>query len=120
LRELMEQILPYFQDGVAYDAGAAAKFLKDPALPELLETLRDRYAQLPDFNKDTLEAALRTLSEERGVKAGVLIHPTRMALSGATGGPPLFDLIELMGRDRTLGGLSRFIAFLRQGASPQG
>ncbi len=118
LKELVEQILPYFQDEIAYDPGAAAKFLKDPALPELLEALRDRYAQLPGFNKDALEAALRTLSEERGVKAGVLIHPTRMALSGATGGPPLFDLVELVGRERTQGRFDRFLAFLRK--APQG
>ena len=118
LKELVEQILPYFQDEVAYDPAASAKFLKDPAVPELLEVLRDRYAELSGFEKDALEAALRGLSDERGIKAGVLIHPTRMALSGATGGPPLFDLIELLGRDRTLGRLSDFIAFLRQ-ASPQ-
>ena len=123
LKELVEQILPYFQeDEIAYDPAASAKFLKDPAVPELLEVLRDRYAGLAGFDKDALEAALRALSEERGIKAGVLIHPTRMALSGATGGPPLFDLIELMGRDRTLGRLGDFIAFLRQtpAGPPQG
>jgi len=121
LKELVEQIVPYFQDEVAYDPAASAKFLKDPALPELLEVLRDRYAALPGFGKDALEAALRALSDERGVKAGVLIHPTRMDLSGATGGPPLFDLIELMGRDRALGRLRRFLDFLRQGVpQPQG
>ncbi len=114
LKELVEQILPYFQDEIAYTPEASAKFLKDPALPELLEALRDRYSQLPSFDKDALEAALRALSEERGVKAGVLIHPTRMALSGATGGPPLFDLVELVGREKTQGRFDRFIAFLRQ------
>jgi glutamyl-tRNA synthetase len=117
LKELAELVVPYFQDEIAYDAEASAKFLKDPALPDLLQELRDRYAQLPEFTKEALEAALRSLSEERGVKAGVLIHPTRMALTAATGGPSLFDLVEVMGREATLRHLDRFVGFLRQGAA---
>jgi glutamyl/glutaminyl-tRNA synthetase len=88
--------------------------LKDPDLPERLEALRDRYARLPRFDKEALEAELRSLAEERGIKPAVLIHPTRMALSAASAGPPLFDLIEVMGREATDRRLGRFIAFLKQ------
>lgn len=116
LKELVEQILPYFRESLEYDAATCAKFLKDPALPELLEALRDRYAALPEFNKEGLEAGLRALAEERGVKAGVLIHPVRMALSGAAGGPPLFDLVEVMGRDSSIRYLDSFLAYLRGNA----
>ena len=119
LKELAEQLVPYFQDELAYDAAACAKFLKDPQVPELLEALRQRYRNVPEFGKDALEAELRALSEERGVKAGVLIHPTRMALSAATGGPPLFDLVELVGREATDRRFGRFIEFLRQGNTTQ-
>jgi glutamyl-tRNA synthetase len=112
LKDLAELVVPYFQD-VAYDSEASAKFLKDPDLPAHLEALRDRYAALPGFDKDSLDAALRALAEERGIKAGGLIHPTRMALSAAAQGPPLFDLVEAMGRDASLRHLDRFLAFLR-------
>ena len=117
LKELVEQILPYFRESLEYDAAACAKFLKDPALPELLETLRDRYAALSEFTKESLEAGLRALAEERGVKAGVLIHPVRMALSGAAGGPPLFDLVEVMGREASRRHLDRFLVYLRGNAA---
>jgi glutamyl-tRNA synthetase len=117
LKELAEMVTVYFQDEIPYDAEACAKSLKDPDLPGLLEALRDRFAALPAFSKEALEAALRALAEERAIKPGVLIHPTRMALSGTTGGPPLFDLIEVMGREAALRHLDRFVAFLRQGAS---
>ena len=120
LKELVEQVLPYFREPLEYDAAACAKFLKDQALPELLETLRDRYAALPEFTKEALEAGLRALSEERGVKAGVLIHPVRMALSGATGGPPLFDLVEVMGREASRRHLDRFLTYLRAGNAVAG
>ena len=65
--------------------------------------------------KEALEAGLRSLAEEKGLKAGVLIHPVRMALSAATAGPPLFDLVEAMGRELTERRMGAFIAFLREG-----
>jgi glutamyl-tRNA synthetase len=115
LKELAEQVLPYFQEIQAWDPAANAKFLKDADLPAHLETLQERYRALPEFTKEALEATLRALSEERGIKAGVLIHPTRMALSATTNGPPLFDLVEVMGRETTDQRMGRFIAFLRGG-----
>jgi len=115
LKELVEQVLPYFRELPAYDAAASAKFLKDAELPALLDTLRERYAALPEFTKEALEAGLRSLAEEKGVKAGVLIHPVRMALSATTAGPPLFDLVETMGPEGTERRLGSFVAWLREG-----
>jgi glutamyl-tRNA synthetase len=62
-----------------------------------------------------LEAALRAQAEERGLKAGALIHPTRMALSAAAAGPPVFDLIEAMGREATDRHFVDYLEFLRAG-----
>jgi glutamyl-tRNA synthetase len=67
------------------------------------------------FEKGGLDTELRSLADERGIKAGVLIHPTRMALTAAAAGPSLFDLVEVMGRDATVRHLGHFIAFLRKG-----
>ena len=115
LKELAQALVPYFAEHVAYDPALAAKFQKDRDLPGHVEALAERYAALPEFDKGSLEAALRALAEERALKAGVLIHPTRMALSGAAGGPPLFDLVEVMGREAALRHLRSFVAFLREG-----
>ncbi len=116
LKELPELVLPYFKDELVYDPEANAKFLQDKDLPEILTALRDRFAALPSFDKEALEAALRALATERGLKAGALIHPTRMALSAAAQGPPLFDLVEVMGREASLRHLDQFLAFLKRGA----
>jgi glutamyl-tRNA synthetase len=115
LKELADSLLPYFRESLDYDPAACAKFLKDPALPELLAALAARFAALPAWEKEGLESALRGLAEERQVKAGVLIHPTRMALSATAGGPPLFDLVEVLGRERSLGRFARFGEFLQTG-----
>jgi glutamyl-tRNA synthetase len=115
LKELAASVLPYFQERLDYDPAATAKFLKDPALPDLLDALLARWQALSAWTKDALEAELRALCEERGLKAGVLIHPTRMALSGAAGGPPLFDLVEIFGREATERHFGHFGRFLRSG-----
>ncbi len=98
LKELAEQLVPYFRAEIAYDPEASAKFLKDPDSPRSpgvpAGPLRRAARTSP---RRALEAALRAVAEEKGIKAGVLIHPTRMALSGAAGGPPLFDLVETGG-----------------------
>jgi glutamyl-tRNA synthetase len=112
LKDLAEVIQPYFRERLDYDPALAAKFLKDPELPAHLEALRDRWALLPTFHKEKLEEALRALAEERGIKAGALIHPARLALSGATAGPPVFDLVETMGREATDRHLRSFVGFL--------
>ncbi|HSS51688.1 MAG TPA: hypothetical protein VLX28_22310, partial [Thermoanaerobaculia bacterium] len=116
LKELPELIVPYFKDELEYDPEANAKFLQDKDLPDLLKALRERFAALPTFDKESVEAALRGLATEREIKAGALIHPARMALSAAAQGPPLFDLIEVMGRDASLRHLDHFLAFLKHGA----
>jgi glutamyl-tRNA synthetase len=116
LKELAELIVPYFMDELTYDLEINAKFLQDKDLPEILKTLRERYAALPSFDKEALEATLRALATERGLKAGPLIHPTRMALSAAAQGPPLFDLVEAMGREASLRHLDHFLAFLKKNA----
>ena len=120
LKDLAEVIQPYFRERLDYDPALAAKFLKDAALPAHLEALRDRWTSAPIFDKEKLEEALRALAEERGLKAGALIHPARLALSGATAGPPVFDLVEAMGREATDRHLRNFVGFLGENRGASG
>jgi glutamyl-tRNA synthetase len=114
LRELAAVLVPYFRDRLDYPPEAIAKFAADPDLPAHLAALRDRFASLPVFTKEALEAELRAVAGERSIKAGALIHPTRTALSGSQAGPPLFDLVEVMGRDATLRHLGHLLERLRE------
>ncbi len=114
LAELARVIVPYFAERLAYDPELAGKFREDPALPELLAALGERYRALEPFAVEPLEATLRALAEERGVKAAALIHPLRMALSGAKAGPPVFDLVAAMGREATERHLGHFLTWLAE------
>jgi len=108
IAEVYDALLPYVSDDLAYDEkGLNKHFRKDPeTTKERLRLYRERLAALPEFDKETAEVVLRELVEELGIKPGLIIHPVRVAVTGRTVGPPLFDCLELLGRERVLKRLS--------------
>jgi glutamyl-tRNA synthetase len=95
---------PYFVDDISFEFDEAAvkkNLQKDPALKELLPQLADAFATLDEFTHDTTDALLRGFASEKGVKAGLLINATRTALTGQAVGPGLFDVVAVMGKERT-------------------
>src|SRR6185503_3710373 len=83
---------PYFSDDFEYEPAAVKKNLKDEKLKELLPELADRLSGVEPFTHDNAEASLRAYSEEKGVKAGLLINASRSAMTGQTVGPGMFDI----------------------------
>lgn len=109
LAEVYDSLLPYISDDLVYDEeGLKKHFRKDTqAVRTRLALYRERLAALPEFTKEAAEEALRLLVEELGVKPGELIHPVRLAVTGRTVGPPLFDCLVLLGRERVLARLAK-------------
>lgn len=101
LVEMVDWVRPYFGQSVTIDEEAAKKFLT-PAIVPILGKLLTRFEVFPVFSKQQWEAAFKQLVEEEGVKMGQLAQPVRMALTGRTASPGLFDVMEVLGRDRTL------------------
>jgi len=89
-------------DHVEYDQAAVQKFLKDETVRGYLKTLSDRLAALREFTHESLEAAVRTLAEELGIKPAILMNASRVALTGQAVAPGLFDVMMLLGRDKTV------------------
>jgi glutamyl-tRNA synthetase len=102
LGDIVTQARPFLAPSVVYDPAAVAKHLSDPALPPHLDAWRDVVRTVEPFDPPTLEAALRALAAERGIKPGVLIHATRVAVTGQAVSPSLFDVLALIGRDRVV------------------
>jgi glutamyl-tRNA synthetase len=102
LRDFIPQLRTFIVDRVERDRAAVAKHLSGPDIVDHLAAWRDRMASLPSFDAATLEPALRALAESRGIKAGPLIHATRVAVVGQAASPGLFEVLELVGRDRVL------------------
>ncbi len=91
----------YFADDVKLDPALKEKEFNAEAKGRL-QKLRDAFAQLPDFSAANLEQTLKKIAAELGIKAGPLVHPTRMACTGATAGPSLYHLLEVLGKERVL------------------
>jgi glutamyl-tRNA synthetase len=102
LADITPQLRPFLSDDLVFDAAAVAKHLSDPAIPALLSAWGDVVRTIEPFDAATLEAALRALAADRGVKAGVLIHATRVAVTGQAQSPGLFDVLVLVGRERVV------------------
>ena len=98
---------PYFADEFEYEAVAVKKNLNDERLKDLLPALAERLAALAEFTHESAEAALRSLSDERGVKAGLLINAARTALTGQAVGPGMFDIMLALGREKTVARLQK-------------
>ena len=76
----------------------------------MLAKLADSLAALPDWNHDACDAGLRAVATAEGVKAGLLINATRVAILGRAVGPPLFETMVVLGKDRVVVRLRRAIA----------
>jgi glutamyl-tRNA synthetase len=107
----------FFSDDFAYEQAARDKFWKDERLPDLLSRLADSLEQLPEFAHDPCDHALRALAEAAGVKAGLLINATRVAIVGQAVAPPLFDTMVALGRERVVGRLRRALPAISAGPS---
>ena len=104
----------FFTDDFDYDPTAREKFWKDERLPEMLASLAGDLAALPDWNHDACDHALRQLAEKAGVKAGLLINATRVALVGQPVAPPLFDTMVVIGKERVIARLRRALPHISE------
>lgn len=101
LVELASQAMTYDGGEIAYDPEAVAKFLT-PANKPMLETLHQRLSALGEWTEASLEPAFKELASELGVKLGGLIQPTRVAVTGKTASPGMYDVLVLLGRELSL------------------
>jgi glutamyl-tRNA synthetase len=99
----------YFRDEFDYNADGAKKDFVPENKPRL-QKLRDAFAKLDSFTAANLEAALKATATELGVKAGVLVHPCRLALTGNTAGPSLYHLLEVLGKEKSLARMDKALA----------
>ena len=99
----------YFKEEIEYDPAAAQKDFTAENKPRLAR-LREALAKLEPFEADPIGSTLKAVAQELGVKAGVLVHPTRLACCGNTAGPSLYHLLAILGKDRALQRIDRALA----------
>jgi glutamyl-tRNA synthetase len=102
----------FFSDSFEVDPQAREKFWKDERLGGMLGKLADALAALPDWDHDACDHALRELAAAEGVKAGLLINATRVAIVGQAVAPPLFETMVVLGQERVVSRLRRAVEAL--------
>ncbi|MCP4684926.1 MAG: glutamate--tRNA ligase [bacterium] len=103
----------FFDFDYTYDPKAEAKqFHAEGA--QLLSDLAERFEALDQFTHDKVEAALSELAEERDIKKGKIIHPTRLAVSGMSIGPGLYDLLVVLGQRTVVDRMKKAVEYIHQ------
>ncbi|HKN68381.1 MAG TPA: glutamate--tRNA ligase [Gemmatimonadaceae bacterium] len=114
--DIVRQAIPYLSEHVTYDADAVAKQWKDRgATADLLSSVRNTLAAVNTWEPQQIEDALRSESEQRGIAAGKLFQPLRVALTGLTVSAGIFDVLVLLGRERSLARIDDAMNYLREG-----
>lgn len=103
----------FFREDYPIDESAVRKWYSQPHIPQMLEALIRRYSVLEPFDAETVERATREVIAWLGVKGGEVIHPVRVALSGRTTGPSLFEMIAVLGKERVIRRLRRAQSWIR-------
>jgi glutamyl-tRNA synthetase len=118
LVELAAALVPFVSEDFLYDPKGIEKARKDPSALPALEALLPKLEVLsePEWEPLKLEEVLRSHADASGVKAGTLIHPIRLFLTGRTDSPGIFDVLHAMGKEKTFARLRRGLEFVRREA----
>jgi glutamyl-tRNA synthetase len=111
LLEMADGAVFYYRDTVSYDEKAAKKFLKQTSL-EPLTILVQELSAVETFDEENLEKAFITVMEKTGLKLGKIAQPVRVALTGKTVSPGIFEIIEVLGKDRSIARIEAAIKFI--------
>ena len=113
VEDIVHQAIPYFGQTVAYDADAVAKQWKDKAATRaVLQATRGALAETSEWTTAATEESLRAIAESSGMGAGKIFQPLRVALTGLTASPGIFDVLVMLGRERSLARIDAAIQYL--------
>jgi glutamyl-tRNA synthetase len=102
----------FFVNEFPYEGKGVKKHFRKPGAAAHLRALTERYQALTDFSAQTAEDTLYALAEELEAKPAELIHPTRLAVSGLTGGPSLFEMLAAIGREHVITRMKKAVAYI--------
>jgi len=113
LIEMAQKSAFYFKKDLTFDEKARDKFLNKEIKPHI-EKLIIGINDMTLFEHDPLESLLKKVAEEAGLKLGKLAQPVRVALTGSTSSPGIYDVILLLGKTTTLKRLNEGVGFIEQ------
>lgn len=109
LLELAQSLRYYIAEEIDYDEKARMKFLNEQSGQILIE-LKEGLQLMTEFSETEIENLFRTLSDQHGVKVGKIAQPARVALTGGTASPGIFEVMEVLGREKTIRRLEKAVS----------
>lgn len=110
LQDFIPRARPFLQEDYPIDSAGKEKYLSDKQLPDLLGKLIEDLEKLSDFKAESVEEAVRRRAERENIKAGVFIHAVRMLVLGMPVSPGIFEVMELIGKEKTIERIKKYIA----------
>ena len=107
-------------DKIEYDEKAVKKVLLKGNGLGMLKIVRDKLAAMTEFTEQGIEDMLRSLAEQHDVGLGKVAQPLRVAITGSTISPPIFDSVQLLGKQNTLARIDNTLAKFGQPYGKQG
>ena len=102
LTEFINQSEYFFHDPESYDKAGLKKWWKDESANERVSTFLQYCEKISNWRKEDLEIAFKSFAESNECGLGKIIMPIRMAVCGTPNGPSIFEILELLGRDKTI------------------
>jgi glutamyl-tRNA synthetase len=113
LKDMAEQALFYYTEDIIYEEKAAKKVLK-PAALEPMRLLAEKLENLEDYSEENLEHIFKEVMEQTGLKLGKIAQPVRVALTGRTASPGIFEITSIIGKQRVVERLHKAIEFIEE------
>jgi glutamyl-tRNA synthetase len=112
LVEMADAMRFYMVDEIEFDPDAAGKFLT-PEMREVFVRLISELSELETFDEKSLETVFRKIAQDLAMKLGKAAQPVRVALTGATISPGLFEIIDVLGKETVLKRLRKGLEYIR-------
>ncbi len=113
LEEMAQAALFFYMDDIAFEEKAAQKFLKPPALAPL-KLLTEKLGTLASYSQENLEDVFKEVMDQTGLKLGKIAQPVRVALTGKTASPGIFEIIAILGPARVIPRLEKAIRYIEE------
>src|SRR5690625_4100502 len=114
LAELPSQVAYFFADEITFDPKAVERFFGRDYIIRLFEYLLAQFRAVNNFNEEELAPIFKRFGKENDLKMGDVMQPVRVAVTGTTMSPPMYDTLMLLGRQTTLQRLEEAIEYVNE------
>jgi glutamyl-tRNA synthetase len=119
LEEMARAALFFYLEDITYEDKAARKFLKAAVLAPL-KLLTEKLEALANYTQENLEEVFKKVMDQTGLKLGKIAQPVRVALTGKTASPGIFEIIAILGPERVIPRLEKAVEYIEANLDTQG